>query len=128
MTNSQRFRRWLAERIYPVDVVDLTREALGPIRSKVQFDVDSLSNADREALLTFAETVWSNPMLHKLLDSLRYAQVDHIAREARTYDEVSFCRASINGIELVEEELERLSAMFRSRRTEDKFDKYEIIS
>jgi len=97
------------------------------MQSYIAIDLDSLPKEEQADILAFAETVFTNKLFRKVIDPLVFAQLDHAAREAPEMRNVEFARASANGVELVAEEFERLSSLYRERlKKEELFNKYNI--
>lgn len=127
MKTIDQFRRWLAEKIAPIDMVEFTRKQLAPHQNYLSEENKLLAEKDGSALLGFAENMYANPFFKKLVLHLVNDQIDEIARRAPNERAADFCRASINGIELLHDEFARLSSLYREKTHKEKFNQYDVI-
>ena len=119
-------RRRLAEWLYPTDMAALTRRNLGGV--KVDAPYLEFLKEEYDDFLKKAHEIWVNPVLKSVREHLSEAQVDYIVKEAQDVRQMDFARASLNGICLVWEEMERLNSLFEGlSRKEDEYDRTEIM-
>jgi hypothetical protein len=119
-------RRRLAKFIYPLDLTDLIREKFKGI-SKVDF-YGNMDENDKRAFEEQSMQLHKNKALNLILDELVASQIEYLAKEAQTMQEVSFGRATINGLELLREKIAQLNAEYEQhlKRTQV-FDKYDVV-
>ena len=122
-----KFRRWLAEKISPIDMVELTRKQLAPHQNYLSEENQLLIEKEGSALLGFAENTYSNPFFKKLAVNLINDQIDEIARRTQSERASDFCRGTINGIELLRDTFARLSSVYREKTHKEKFNQYDVI-
>ena len=127
MKTLTKIRKWLAERLYPIDVVELTRSQLTRVDREVSLDLGKMSKDEISGFLGFAETTLTNPHFLKIVDPLIFSEIDHIARFSKDREDDLIARGTINGVERVKEEFGRLSALHREMLQQDKFNKFDIM-
>jgi len=92
---------------------------------------DVFERGSREAENTFLshmKEIHDDEHFHELLDYLKRNQVMHIATQAQNIGEVNFARASINGIETLREEIDRLAGLYDERMSpDDEYDAHEVV-
>ena len=82
----------------------------------------------RHAMLRSAKQISQEPAFKAVLEWLIVSQVLFSVKRAANMDQVNFGRASINGIELVLEEIEYLANLFDSEnKVDEPFDPHEVI-
>jgi hypothetical protein len=112
---------------------ELMREATAGFDMKSLHDTRELEEIydDEEALEAFLARVRdldANPALDAILNVIKRNQMLHTALNAKSLDEVNFGRATINGLQLFREEVDRLVGIYRSRHThEGEFDRSEVV-
>ena len=90
---------------------------------------EDLTEKEKKELYANAELIRTNPAFEKVAEYLINAQGNYTVKEALNMEQVSFGRATINGISLVKEEIERLSNIYRAEnQSEEKFDKSSIMA
>ena len=122
-------RKRLAEWIYPVDVLELTRRNLHAIVIKDSY-IDDLQKEEREQMIAHAHAVYSNPSFAFVIDHLINEQIDETVKRASAMDAIWFGRGSINGQTLIKEEFERLSLIYKDRVIQNRvkdFDKFSVL-
>ena len=66
--------------------------------------------------------------LKTVLRSLQQRQIDFLSKNAVTLEQVTFARGTLNGLSLVEEELNRLSTMFSKLvAKKEAYDKHDLL-
>jgi len=117
-------------------VVDLVRKQLKG------FDPKQLDNSDDVELLYMSENDESegldvflahcrdlreNPAFDPIMESLIRNQILFIAMESESNEETNFGRATINGLQLFRDELDRLVGIYKERHAkEEDFDPHDI--
>ena len=119
--------QYIDEKKYSLE--DLARMQLCGI--KIDFneegDVDSnLDENEKKELYAEAAIISNNKAFRKIADSLISSQGNYSIKHAADMNAVSFGRATINGIMLFKEEMERLASLNREEE-EEEFDKYEVV-
>lgn len=121
-------RRRIAGWLHPADITDLVRAKLG----RTDFALtgfESLPQEAQEGFLASVEQVAANRDFMRLLDMLGNVQANHMAKEVRDMAELMFSRATLNGICLVRDEVERLSSIHRERtKRADAFDRSDLFT
>lgn len=93
--------------------------------NRIKVDVDPIK---RKEFLESAHNVFQEPALWQILNELVERQVDHSVRSANSWERVLFDRATLNGFDLIKEELETLEAEFqRNTQPLEQFNKYDVI-
>jgi len=109
-----------------LDVVDLVRERLEGV--KLDNVLGNLNEAETKEYITEMARVADNKWMKLLLNDLKVKQIMFTVKQARNMEEVSFGRATINGISLIEEELVRVKALDEeSKKPKGEFDEHAII-
>lgn len=89
-------------------------------------------NADfaNEDELDFLRSIMSSNTdnMKKVLRKLQSAQVDFLGKNATTLEQVTFARGTLNGLALVEEELERLTSIYKKLvAKKEVYDKHDLL-
>lgn len=110
-----------------LDVKDLIRERLKGIRPNhpeentiLQNHISTLDDASRLVFLSKAHEVMENPTAKLVMESLMIESEHKAMIEAVDIVDVNFNRASINGLMLYEEEMERLDTMYKTEKEQQK--------
>lgn len=127
MTTIHKVRKWLAEKLYPVDIVLLTRTQISKVDREVRLDLTDMPKDEREALLAFAHSTFSNNFFAQIVEPLIFDEIDHIARYSPNHEDDVLARGTINGIEKVKEEFERLNNAFKESHQTEIFNKYDVV-
>jgi len=99
-------------------VRDILREYLNGITLKdVTGFVERMESDEREKFCKFCFDTFTNPYFNMVCDSMRFMQLSFIGRQAANYDEVTFGRATINGVELVGEFYEKYAGEFKEKHS-----------
>jgi hypothetical protein len=86
-------------------------------------DIDS-----RTVFLEACHELFKNPARKAIQDFLKRNQLQHSVIEATDLQEINFGRATINGLTLFEEEVERLNTIYLAEHPEkEKFDPSEVV-
>ena len=121
------------DKLSGLSVTSIMREKL------VGFDPSLLDNEDEleetypedEGLDSFLNQVAElkkNTALPKILAFLTRNQILWSVKKADSLEAMNFGRASVNGVELVREEIDRLEALRLERSgSKEEFDKHEVI-
>ena len=87
-----------------------------------------LEEADKNELYSQANMLVNNIAFKKISNHLINQQGNFAIRNAEDYAKVCFCRAVINGIELIREEAERLNAIYLEKNKPiENFDNRKVI-
>lgn len=97
---------------YTADIGDLFRRILNGVPLQEIEAFDRLQGDDRRSFLEFAARVKRDPWFEKVFSALYWPHVVHAGEKARTMDEVSFNRATGNGISFVKEFFEKYERRF----------------
>lgn len=98
-------------------VVDLVREQLSGFNPK-ELDVDAdellseIPEDEQESFLEKAKTLQTSNVLARICTFLVRKQVLFSAREAPDLQTINFGRATVNGVELVKDEIDVLAAVY----------------
>ena len=116
-----------------IDVTDMIREQLKGVTLDFYDHNNTIENNltenEKKQLYADAEMIKTNKSFQKIIKHLIDVQGNYTVKEARTMGDVAFGRATINGISLFEEEIERLSNIYREiNKPEEEFDKYSLIA
>lgn len=122
-----RVRKWIAERLYPIDLVDLTRSQITRVDRESSLGLELMNKEETEAILSFAHSVASNKFFNQIVDPLVFCEIDFIARFSKTPEESVLARGTINGMERVKEEFERLSNAYSEIHSKDIFNKFDVV-
>lgn len=114
-------------------VVDLVREHMRGFDPRALDSEDELiemldEGEGADAFLAEVKNLYDNGALGRILTYIERNQIAYTAKEAETLDKVNFGRATLNGIALVREEIERLHTLFVERhRPPEEFDPHEAL-
>lgn len=100
-----------------LSVADLIREQLKGFNPQVldeNTDVleTFLFEAEKDEFMAKIKEINNNPHFFALLDFLVKEQLLFLAKEANDLSQVNFGRATINGISLIKEEVQRISRLY----------------
>ena len=109
-----------------IDTLDLIRNHLGGV-SLDFIGEKQLTEKELEELCANAEIMRSNPAFEYILNELINAQGNFTVKNAQTLEQVNFGRATINGLQLFKEEIEKLSNQYREKHTTEDIDKFSIL-
>lgn len=116
--------------MYPLDYyyVQIARKQVGSVDLDTSW-IDEMPKQERNTILTEAHDILYKESLDKIINELANRQIRHIAQEAGSFEEMNFGRGTLNGINLLKEELESLDSIYASehQKAED-FDPYKIIN
>lgn len=123
-----------------VNVVDLVREQLKGFNPRL---LDRIENSDQadilaeieaeeggnvEAFLAECKQITTTDAFLRVCNYLIRNQVIYTAKEARAEIAINFGRATINGVSLMREEIERMAGIWEERsKAPEPFDKHEAI-
>ncbi len=120
-----------------LDIKDLIRERLRGIRPNrgdntiLQSHIIKLDDPERLVFLSKADEILKNETFRIVADSLVVESEHKSMLESGDMNHVNFNRATINGIELIEEELTALTTMFNEEQTKQikmtEGEKHEIL-
>lgn len=124
------FNAW-AEKQTPADAV---RIMLGNFDPKLlNGDISDLPEVlgdveDQDPFLSKCYSLSNNDALDTIIQYLTREQIMHGIKQARTLEELNFARATLNGLSLLREEVERLAAVYMDRHARDEeFDEHEVV-
>lgn len=105
-------------------VLELIREILGGITLASIKHAESLEGQERLEFCKYAFFVCRSPHFKTLMESIYYGQVMFTALKASNYDEVSFGRATANGIKLMKEFFEKYANEYETNylQPKERFD------
>lgn len=91
---------------------------------EVMYDTEDGLNS----FLADVHSLSNNKALQEIIKVLKRNQIMHTALETQNLDQVNFGRATVNGLCLLEEEIDRLVGIYTEKNeVEDKYDETEII-
>ena len=109
------------------DISALTREQLKGIDLDVSY-LEDMTEKEKKDFLGKAELIAKNDVLDRIIDRLIKSQIDFTVKGAKDMEQVNFGRATINGLTLLREEINRLSALYNDEiKPAEEFDKYDIL-
>lgn len=123
----------LEEHKAKLTVVDLVREQLKGINPRILDNendilVDVVGDDSIDSFLAACHDLHKSIALSKIIDYLVRDQVLYSAKTAVGLEEINFGRATINGLSLLREEVERLDTVYAERHAvEPKFDAHEVV-
>lgn len=92
------------------------------------FSDAKLVGVEEKDFLADCKTLSNNRALPIILNYVIRNQIVFSARAVQNFNQVLFGGATINGVELVREEIERMAAIFEERNTApEKYDKHEAL-
>lgn len=116
-------------------VTDMVRENLCGFDPKLVDTEDDLPEVlgeveNQNEFLTQVSTLKKNPAFEIIAKYLIRNQILYSSMEANTLEENNFGKATVNGIELFKEEVDRLALIYEDKHNRDdkKFDQFEVIS
>ena len=115
-----------------LSITDLVREQLKGFSPKMLDTDDDIlvikdSEGDRESFLSDVKQLSKNEALFSIIEYLTRDQVLYTTKEAINTEQVNFGRASINGMSLVKEEIERIATEYDAEHAgEEEFDKHSV--
>lgn len=122
----------LERRQEKLDVKDVVRQRLQSYRPGKFKENSSLTafkgvEGEENEFLARAHEVYDSKVLEHLADFVTARLTEHMARYANSTEELNFNRASINGAELIAEELNLLETEYQNRRLgEEDYDKFKV--
>lgn len=106
---------------------DLTREQLKGI-SPDSIKLEELAGEELKEFLDGVHLLNGNKTLNKIIEYLITKQVFFTAMEGQNWEQDQFGRATINGLSLLKETLERYDAVYiENHKKEEAFDKQDIV-
>ncbi len=108
----------------------LLQEQLKGISLDQITELDKLEGKKHRDFCKYAFTTYNNPFFKEIVKSLVYAQVLFSVNYAESYDTVTFGRATVNGVSLMEELFAKYAREYESKYLppSEKFDKHSLIS
>jgi len=120
------------EDIAKLTINDLVREQLKGVSLKDLRDTNEIpemmeENDSRDAFLGHVKSLQENPAYEAIRQFLIRRQIIITAKEAEDLTTINFGRATINGLELYDEEVGRLVSIFdNENKKEEDFDEHGI--
>jgi hypothetical protein len=110
-----------------LSIVDAVREKLKGIQVDTKY-LDDLPKQDRDELLAKAHDLYTNHALARISTHLKNRQLVFTVTEAKTHEQGNFGRATILGICLLEEEIERLAGIWdEEHKPQEDFNHNDVI-
>ena len=106
------------------------------MENKLEFDFltnntrpeDGMSENEKKELYASAHSLVNKKSLNVIIDHIINVQANFAVRQAENMEQVAFARATINGVEILRQELERLQSLFKQEQEEKKpFNKFDVI-
>lgn len=112
------------------NMVSLVREQLkGTTLDMVKDGYADMTEKEKAELYANAELIRTNPAFKFVYEHIINLQGNYTVREALDINQVSFGRATINGVNLFNEEMKRLSNIYRETNAkEEDFDKHGVLA
>jgi len=90
--------------------------------------LDSMDESQQNAFLAQVVELNKNSALQKIRDHLAITQILHASKEALDITSVNFSRATINGLSLEKDEIERLVKVYDERhQREEGYNKHDVV-
>lgn len=105
------------------NVVEMTRIQLTGTAQR--FEVDALGLVDRKTVVGEATALLQNEILLMAFNNVKHRLLTHIQEEAPTAEAIFLDRFSINGVSLVEEELQSFAEL--DIQPDEPFNKHEGV-
>lgn len=81
-----------------------------------------------EAFMANVKSLSDNPALDAIINLLKRNQLQFTALESENLEQVNFGRATVNGLQLFREEVDRLVGVYKEmHKHEDEFDPNEVL-
>jgi hypothetical protein len=111
------------------DFVGIQTELLRSQMKGVNFKkLDDLSGEELKEFLSGAHLLQNNKILMRIIDDLIARQTEFTVNEALNMEQVIFGRATINGLSLLKEAIEKYNAIYLEQtKKEETFDESEVI-
>lgn len=106
-------------------VLELFREIIGGVKLSDITLPESLEGQDRLDFARFCHETYNNRFFKQVLETLYYPQIMHAGTQAPNYDEVTFNRATGNGIMLVGEMFQKWSNIYDEDYSSDPRPKFD---
>jgi len=94
--------------------------------TKDGFVEDELQESERLELYKLAKLIKTNKLFPLLVKHLINANGNYTVKEAQTMEQLVFGRGTINGLQLIQQEIDRLNLSYEDSIKKEEFDKYEI--
>lgn len=123
----------LEEQKKNLDITDLVREQLKSFNPRLLSDDNDLlavltDEDSEEVFLSRMRDVFKMKELWQVCDYIKRDLILFAAKEGKTLEEINFSRASINGIQLLHEEVERFNAIYDERHPpKETFDEHQAL-
>lgn len=114
-----------------LSVADLVREKMASFNPRLfnsENDVlqDIIEDDGEESFLIKVKELTKNDALRRIADYLLRDLIMFAAKEGKDLEQINFSRASVNGVGLMMEEIERLAAVYDDRhKREEDYDAFE---
>lgn len=121
-----KLRRRVALALYPIDIVELNRHQLGGVsHSELHYDLDEVS---LKQMASYCYGLRDDRNFKRITDTIIEAQIDFIAKQATSLELVAFGRATINGVSLVRDEIERLASIHEEQTTRNnEYNRFDVV-
>lgn len=114
-------------KILEPDTVELTRRCLLG-RNLDIIDEKMLTGIERRNYLIEADLLYHNKILNDIINKRIRDRIEFIARDSDGWTQVIFGRGGINELDLLENDINELHALYHQENVEpNKFDKGEVI-
>jgi|GEM_PF-7036725 len=111
-----------------LDELTTARKNCGSVNLDLKW-LDELTANERKNILSEADDIFSKGSLSKICNELKKRQIFHIAEQASGISEMTFGRGTLNGVSLLEGEIESLATLNRQENSEQEdFDPYSLIN
>jgi hypothetical protein len=85
-------------------------------------------NESVDEFLKNVHEIYKNPAIGRIAEFIIRNQVLYSAKEATNLAELNFGRATVNGVSLFREEIDRLEGIYQERHApEEDFDEHEVV-
>lgn len=105
------------------NIVAMTREQMTGVNQ--EFKIEELGEKDQKILAVDAKVVLESPAFKIAVDNVKTRIMRHIQNEAPSADVIFYDRFSINGVNLVEEELRNYAEL--DFQPNEEFNPYKAI-
>lgn len=106
----------------------IARKQCGSINLDIKW-IDEISKKERANLLSEADNISSREAFGYICNELKKQQIYYIAQEAADFNQMNFGRGTLNGISLLQDEIEELAALNRQEnQQEEDYNPFNLIS
>lgn len=115
-----------------LNLVDIVREQMKGFNPQLLLDdsdlTDLMDGEELDGFLAKAKDLTDNIVLKKICEHIKRNQMQYSALESNSLEQLNFGRATINGVSLLEDELDSLVLLYEQRHAkEEDYDKHSAF-